>query len=65
MKRHELLNSRIDRLLIRIAIGLGIALLVSQSLLQLPGLRSLLTTVDSLEGVPYIREQKMPQQFTE
>ncbi|MCR8642318.1 hypothetical protein NV379_06555 [Paenibacillus sp. N1-5-1-14] len=57
------MNYNIDRMLLRVAIVLGIALFVFQCLLQMQGLRSLITSVDQLEGVPYVREQNRVRDF--
>lgn len=48
-----LFSQRWERRLLRLLLGLLIALCLSQTLLLLPGLRPLLTTVDSLEGERY------------
>jgi hypothetical protein len=52
-KRFIALCGRVERILVRgIVVALAL-LLAAQALLQIPALRSLLTRVDSLEGVPY------------
>jgi hypothetical protein len=54
------LCGRIERFLVRgIAVALAL-LLTAQALLQIPAVRSLLTRVDTLEGVPYRHVTEQP-----
>lgn len=52
-KRLEQMMPRVERGLIKVGIILAIVLVIMQGMLQFPALRTVLTQVDRMEGVPY------------
>jgi len=55
MKRLKSIMTRVEQVLLKTSIVLAIVLIVVQLLLQFPSIRTVMTTVDSLEGYSYIR----------
>ncbi|WP_165921057.1 hypothetical protein [Paenibacillus albiflavus] len=55
MKQIKRILTQVERILLRLCIVLFVILLVVQFLLQFPAIRAVITTIDTLEGNPYLR----------
>ncbi|SEG13112.1 hypothetical protein [Paenibacillus sp. UNC499MF] len=51
-------SERVEKVLVRCLYVLLAGLLISQLLLQFPGVRKEITRVEPLEGVPYVRQSE-------